>query len=357
MRVRALLATACAVTALAAPSALAQGSFQDTRSRISLQYSIASDGKGILVANPPDGHDTIGWARCPDGGADCTPVASDRQSDRVLHVGDAPAGTVFEATASTAGRTVVERSVPYQGRVRSTEPPALAGAPRVNSFVQPIAGKWEGGWGREASYLQLQVCRTYEARQPWSCLVISDSVSWNACPGAGATIAERYAGWYLRAVDRRNGADTPMRLVGYLAPETIAPDIPGPSVAATAPTRILPATGPPARRCGQSHMRHSARLYPRVNRRLGNGKPAIGELSCLRGCRFTVTVRRRDWSVTFLRRAAIGTFSRDVLLPPQLLARLRGTRPRITVRIDGRKVASRRVAVPPARRGARTIER
>ncbi len=336
------------MAAFCAPSASALGSMQDTPSGISFQYLINPDGSGGLVANPPGGQGTIGWASCVNSGTDCAPIASGSDSDRVLNVGDTPAGTVFEVTATSAGQTATERTVPYRGRVRWTEPPALAGAPRVNSFVQPIPGKWEGGWGLEASYVQLQVCRTYAAQR---CLVISDTNYWNGCPGTGATIAKRYEGWYVRTVDQRNGDAMPLPAIAYMAPEAIRPAMPGPAVASTPPLRILPAAGPAARRCGQSHERDHASLNSRVSRQRGSGKPRVGNVTCFRGCRFTVTVRRRDWSKTFVRRVAIGTFSKDVVLPPKLHARLRGTRPRITVEIDGRRAASRRVWVPaPTRR-------
>jgi hypothetical protein len=189
--------------------------------------------------------------------------------------------------------------------------------------------------------MQLQVCRTFAAKR---CLVISDAGYWDVCPGTGATIAKRYEGWYLRALDRRNGNAMPRLAIAYGAPEMIRPATPGPSVASTPPLRIRPAAGPATRRCGEERLRHDASLDSRVTGR--GGAPKIGTLSCIAGCRFAVTVERRDWRTTFVRRVPVGTFGRKISLPPKLHARLRGARPRIAVEIDGRRAASRRVWVP-----------
>jgi hypothetical protein len=241
-----MLALGCAVVALGAPAAT---SAQAPSLRIG--YGVAGDGGGTLRADLPGLFVAapISWKKCDGGGTDCVPYPSTQSNFDQVIVGDSPPGTVFEASATVDGQAVSARSRPYLGPVRWTDPPGIKGSFRVNGFVRPVLARWAGGWGVERSYPQLQVCRGPRARR---CLTISDAFHWNRCPGVGAVIAKRYAGWYLRAVDRRGGQAVPQTLLLHRMPETVLPVLQGgPTVSLTPGVRIAPSTKPPRRRCGR----------------------------------------------------------------------------------------------------------
>lgn len=317
---------------------------------IEIQHHVEADGGGSLIANPvPYGRGTIFWASCAHGGPVCVSVPRAPDTGRRLETGDPPAGTAFEARVAEGGQVLAARSAQWRGAVRATAPPGIAGSPRANAFVRPLPATWEGGWGSEASYLQLQVCRTAAARR---CVAISDSVYWDRCPGTGATIAPRYAGWYLRAVDRRNVRDMPRLAIAYAAAERVPLTEPAPAAAATAPVRIRPASGPPRRRCGRSRRYGEASLLPRAIRR--GGRSAIGRVTCIGRCRLKVAVGRGAGRrpLRYARPTAT-VVDRPLVLPRRLRRAARGTRRVVVVSIDGRRAAARRVTFPRARRGHR----
>lgn len=99
----------------------------------------------------------IAWSSCPGGGPACSPYPFQPRTVPALNAGDSTPGTVFEAQANVAGQGVTARSRPYLGRVHWTEPPGIDGRIRANGFVWPVPAKWNGGWGNERSYPQLQV--------------------------------------------------------------------------------------------------------------------------------------------------------------------------------------------------------
>src|SRR4051794_22767093 len=79
-----------------------------------VQWGINEDGRGHVTANPvPDGSwGSITWNACTPDDA-CRPAGPEAESDEVLDVGDAPAGTSFTATASDGERSVSGTSAPY----------------------------------------------------------------------------------------------------------------------------------------------------------------------------------------------------------------------------------------------------
>lgn len=233
-----------AVVALAMPGVAAAQA-----PAIEILYGVAPDGGGTLSASPmPPTEGDVTWSSCAGGGPACVPYPSEPRSRPALNAGDSAPGTVFEAQIAVGGQLVTARSLPYQGRVRWTEPPGIAGRLRANGFVRPIPAKWTGGWGNQRSYPQLQVCTGPRARH---CLVLSDANYWDRCPGTGAVIPKHYTGWWLRAVDRRGGPFIPLLAIYYGSPELVplAP-LGGAATALTPPIRIAPAAGPPRRTCG-----------------------------------------------------------------------------------------------------------
>ena len=226
-----------------AAAALAAGPPDSVR----ISYVIASDGRGMLIANPvPDGSwGSMTWQACPPD-APCQTAQPSPEQDRILNVGDAVAGTTFIATASDGSQSLSATSTSYRGPLRAVEQPAVGGSLRVGHVIKPVRGTWRGGWGGEKPVLQLQVCRTKRAS---SCKVIADSlVQLHACAGAGARIPRRYLGWYVRVANLEVGEDTVFADRAYERPESIPPLTASPTTAVATAGRVQPGRGP-HRRC------------------------------------------------------------------------------------------------------------
>jgi hypothetical protein len=329
------LAAGIASLALAAP---APAGAQDELGWVALSYNIDANGRGQLIANPaPYGKGTITWRRCPPTGEVCEPGWGGGPFDRELEVGDAPAGSVFEATATYRGRSVSARSVPYLGPVRAVRPPGLTGHLRVGGLVQPVAAAWTGGWGSERSHLQTQVCRR------GSCNVIADDVYWDRCPGAGAVLQRRYEGWYVRVVDERVGHDLAWADFAVSAPEALKPLEPSPAQAAATFGPIRPAAGPAESTCGTPGRLGSARLLRRA--RSTPAGAVLGSVSCRRSCRVTLVARngkRRARLVLRLR----ADRRRALVLSWARVARLGGRSASVSVWIGARQVGAGKVTLP-----------
>lgn len=286
-----------------------------------VDHYVQGDGTGMLIANP-GGH-PLTWDRCPPDGP-CERLA---HTEPVLDTGEEPRGTVFVATQ--AG--VATRSEPWQGTLRATVPPRLEGEPKVGELVRPLAATWEGGWGREDDWLQLQMCRTPEGAD---CFVLVDERKHRACePGGGRYLPPTAVGRWLRVVDVRVGTEGGWSLEGYGFPEAIKPqEVTGPGVAA--------ATFGPVRR--GTPRPSGCPVTPRVQ--LGSiwlPQPVAGLVLCPGGCRIDVMVRQRGRT---LRQRFRGQY-----VPLQLTAaharRLRPGHARVRVRVDGRLRRERIVTV------------
>jgi hypothetical protein len=338
------LAAGIASLALAAPAAAGA---QTELYGVALSYNIdLNTGRGELIANPvPNGNvGTIAWRRCPAGGDVCEAGWGGGPEDGLLEVGDAPAGSVFEATATYGGRSVSARSLPYLGPVRTIRPPGLTGHLRVGGLVRPLAATWGGGWGNEQSRLQTQVCRIRSG----PCKVIADGVYWDRCPGAGAVLAARYQGWYVRVVDQRVGRDTAWAAYAVGAPEALMPLAPTPAQAAATFGPIRAAAGRAESTCG----RPDPRLQPPAGsarlRRRARSTPAgvaLGSVSCTRACRVTLVARHGQRRVRLVLRLRAHR-RRALVLPWVRLASLGGRTLRVSVSIGGRRVGAARVTLP-----------
>ena len=236
----------------------AAASGQPALTTVGISEGIDSHGGGLLTARGfPYGGESISWRICPGGGSACTPVPGRPNDEHQLDAGDAPAGTVFEATATRGGQSASARSVPYLGRMSATAGPGLVGALHVGALVRPTPATWRGGWGRDAPFLQTQVCRD---RTGSGCVVIADQGRWNRCPGAGAVLDRRHEGGYVRVIDHRTRLQGPYPAVLVLisAPEQISPFTPSPTAAAATFGPITPAIGPPESSCGRSGLPEQA---------------------------------------------------------------------------------------------------
>lgn len=176
MRVRLLALTLLAVLV---PAASAQAEAKIT------QQIYGDDGQPFLVANvlPDSGLATIGWRAC---NPDCGDIVA---TGAVFRPGATPTGTVFEAEATLGGVLTTDRTTPWQGQVTNVTPPTLVGEPRVGREVGTVGGTWSGGWDKDSSQLGLVACRNADGTD---CRTLYSHV-----------IDPAYAGWYLRAVDRR----------------------------------------------------------------------------------------------------------------------------------------------------------
>lgn len=185
----------------------------------SLDHYVRADGTGMLIANPA-GH-PVSWERCAPAASACTPYDDGDGDPQLLVVSDEPVGTAFTATQDS----VTLRSQAWRGRLRATAPPRVEGEVRVGGFVRPLPATWEGGWGREADWLQLQVCRTPAGAE---CTVVLDEIKFGRCrPGGGRLLPARYEGGWLRVTDVRIDQRQPFTLEGYSAPEGVRPHVPG----------------------------------------------------------------------------------------------------------------------------------
>ena len=205
-------------------------------------HYLRDDGTGMLwtlVDHP------VAWERCAPDGSPCTSYDDGDGEPKSLAVRDDPPGTVFAATQDG----VTLRSEPWRGRVRATEPPRVEGEVRVGGLVRPLPATWEGGWGREADWLQLQACRTLDGAD---CVVVLDERSSGPCRSdGGRLLPARYEGRWLQVTDRRISREEPYPLPLYSPHEANRPHVPGPpGIAGAVVGQIAP--GPaPAEDCGQ----------------------------------------------------------------------------------------------------------
>lgn len=292
-----------------------------------LDHYVFGDGTGALIANP-GGH-PVTWQRCPPDGSACIPHDDGDGHPQRLAVRDDSPGTAFTATQD--GVTI--RSEPWRGRLRATAPPRVDGEVRVGGLVRPVAATWEGGWGREADWLQLQACRT---RQGARCVVVLDEIKYGRCrPGGGRLLPARYRGRWLRVTDARIDRAQPFTLEGYFSPEGVHPHAPGPpGVAGAVVGQIAP--GPaPAEDCPRA----TARLRGRI-RRGHDGRFEAATVTCPPRCRLVLTVRQRGRTHRVRRTLSAGTTI--VALPPRLVRRLRSGPLTLSAAVDGRALATRR---------------
>jgi len=208
------------ICAIAALCLIASHAVADSPGGLVFLYDNERDGGSLLAYPVLDGSwGRMTWQACPPSG-DCYEVSPDPAHDRLLHVGSAPAGTIFRATTSDGQQSLTAISDPYQGPLRAVDRPRVSGQVRVGHVVRAIAGQWSGGWGGEQPFLQLQVCRT---RRSTTCEVIASTHYWERCDGVGARLPRRYQGSYLRVADSRLGRQLVFPAFVPRRPQDLAP--------------------------------------------------------------------------------------------------------------------------------------
>lgn len=316
---RLLIAILAAGLALPASAAAANGTWdlsEDGQPRI--DRSVSSPPPDLFV--------------CPPGGA-CARV----DAPVIYEPGETAAGTVFEARGADGS---VDRSPVWQGAVGPESPPAVAGDAVEGAVVQPVAGDWSGGWADDLSALSLHLCRTQDGEE---CRALPLAGATGAVPvsGAGpASLVAGSAGGYLFAADVRVAGDR--RAVP--APLPYRPNmpldlpLPGARTVISLPLGpVAPAGGtPPPALTGRRApaAKPSLKLRKRAYRR--RGRVVLGTVTCPVRCRVQLRVGnvRRDFRMRGTRRLEIVRGKR-----------VRAGRPKVTVRIDGARVASARVRV------------
>ena len=327
MRVRGLaIMTALSVVLLATPLAVARHN-----GPITLNHYVEPDGTGLLISNP-GGH-PVSWQLCLPAGLACQPYDDGDGDPQLLVVRDESPGAVFAATQDW----VTVRSEPWLGRLRASGPPRVVGKVRVGGVVRPLAAPWQGGWGRERDWLQLQACRTPRGD---GCVVILDEIKYGSCrSGGGRRLPARYGGRWLRVTDQRIDRDQPFTLEGYSAPEGVRPHTPGqPGIAAAMVGQITagPETGED---CGVwSSSSATVRLRGRITAN-PESRSVIASVACRRRCRLALTIRQRTNAHTIRRRLAAGRST--ITLPRRLVQRLRPGQLSVAASVNGYGLAAR----------------
>jgi hypothetical protein len=117
---------------------------------VDIQQSYDRAGDPALIANANVSGDKTRprWSVCPPPNANvCEPVSGVAPkagpTSEFLNPGGTAAGTVFQATLTTNGRTYSARTAVWLGEVQATSPPTLSGRPR---FEPPVIDNWFTGW-------------------------------------------------------------------------------------------------------------------------------------------------------------------------------------------------------------------
>jgi hypothetical protein len=317
--------------AVAAVAALGVGAAQAAPT---VQETLRSDGSGLMIANgssnPPT--QTWSWELCAADLTACTPFGT----GQMIETGNAPADSAFTATSNLGA---LAHSRIWHGTVSSVGPPSLSGAVRANELVTPVPGQWQGGWTGDYDLTQLAACATPAGE---GCITLTDTHYPPRCPKGAAVLDPAFTGRYLRVANRRYGAESVFPAIAVPTPYRgeAWPQDAITSVAVVG--RVARATRARRINCGA----------PPVNR-AEIGKEGIALVHCELGCRVGVLARGSDGKARLSRklrptrpyplRRGGGV---ELRLPAKRLAALGPGRVRITVRINGARMARRTVSLP-----------
>jgi hypothetical protein len=282
----------------------------------------------------------MSWEVCSAPLTNCAPFGSGGETTTA----GAPPESVFRVTG---GKGSVGLSPLWHGNVALLTPPSVIGAMRANELVTPVAGEWSGGWEGETGFMQLSVCPHATAVR---CVTLTHSHYLGACPNKSAVLDPAFVGEYLRVADRRQGTG-PHATMRYAVRSPFGLDLweAGPAVSAAIVGRILPATGFRTAACGPPPL-NSASI----------SREGVATIACGLGCRVVLVAKHRRLRARVVRNLSGKRASplrlgerpiplrRPISLrpPPRFLERIGGGSVRLTVRIGGKRVASR--AVRPA---------
>ncbi len=300
-----------------------------------MQALLKENGSGFLFVNTPE--PPMSWEVCSASLTDCAPFGT---GGEITTAGARPE-SVFRVTG---GGGSVGVSPVWHGDAAPLTPPSIKGAERANELMTPVAGEWSGGWEGEADLMQLSVCPRAVAV---NCVTLTHSHYIGGCPHRSAVLDPAFVGEYLRVADRREGAG-PHFTLRYATRSPFGLDLwkPGPTVSAAIVGRIAPATGPRAASCGPPPL-NSASI----------SKDGVATVECGLGCRAVLIATHKRRRVRVVRTLPRGQASPvrlgerpvpllrplSLRLPSRFLAHVHHGLVRLTVRINGKPVASRTV--------------
>jgi hypothetical protein len=296
--------------------------------RLQMQALIEPDGGGRLFVQDPGGE--WKWESCTSQLTECTRVAGGRE----LTVRGEQPGTVFVVR----GGGLKGVSPEWRGAARVITPPRAAGEVRAGGYVDPIPGRWTGGWKGEYSQLQMAACAGPDGG---NCTALTGLHYLRPCPVGNSIVLPSWtAGRYLRVAERRVGGGPPVEPAYAVSGTSEEVWTANRTVAVAVVGEILPPPDPPEGECG-----------PPLEPRAWISKDGVASVECQGGCAVEL-VADRDGRTRRVRRRV--SASGPLLLPPPLelqfsksdLRRLGVGRLHVVVLIDGRKIASR--ALPTA---------
>ena len=324
MRLRRLVPVSLTAVLLAVPSAA------HSQNSTAGLWSLAPDGNPLIGVGLPVDLDEL--RACPPGGA-CETV---NVRDLPVEPGAAASGTVFEADLFG----VTERSRPWQGQLAQTLAPTMAGTLAIGGTITPTAGRWSGGWPDDYSVLRLHVCRTAAGEE---------------CVHGSGTLTASQVGWYVFAVDTRTAATAtvpkpPPEGAPFALPAsatTVAFSAPAGPIASRAQDapRIVPPTGAggnsPTQGGGTTKPKApKVTLRKRVLRK--GARVTVGSITCAVRCKVKLSVA--DGRRTLTRNLSVRGTAQLAIVKGSKLRKT--VRLRVTVTVDGRRLANRRVVRP-----------
>ena len=293
-----------------------------------MQALLKTDGSGYLFVNTTKHPRT--WEVCSPALTDCAPIQSDDPYEG-LNTGATGPGVVFRATS---GDGSVGLSPLWNGRVSPLTPPSLEGPVRANERVTPRPGTWQGGWQDEGDFFQLAACRT---PQGTGCTTLTDSHYPGSCPETSAVLDPAFIGDYLRVADQRRGTGPHYELMyasrsPYAARGGIWEASAVTSVAVVG--RIAAPTGPRTAKCGAPPLDD-----------ISIASSGVAKVQCGLGCH-AVLIAGRAGRHARVTRTLARRQTASLRLSRSSLIRLGAGRARMTLKIDGRRVARRTVVLP-----------
>jgi hypothetical protein len=309
---------------LAANCSMASAATGET---LRMQALLNPDGSGHLFVNTPTHPRT--WEVCSPALSDCAPIQSDDRYEG-LNTGAIGAGVVFRVTS---GDGSVGLSPLWNGMVSPLTPPSVEGSVRANERVTPRPGTWQGGWQGEGDFFQLAACRTPQGTK---CTTLTDSHYPGSCPETSAVLDPAFIGDYLRVADQRRGAGPHYELryasgSPYGARGGIWEVSAVTSVAVVG--RIAAPTGPRTAKCGAPPLDE-----------VSISSNGVARVQCGLGCHAVLIAGQAGHRARVARALARGQTT-SLRLRRSSLIRLGPGRARMTLKINGRRVARRTVVL------------
>lgn len=302
-----------------------------TGETLRMQALLNVDGSGHLFVNTPRHPRT--WDVCSPTLTDCTPIQSDDPYEG-LHTGATGPEVVFRVTS---GDGSVGLSPLWNGKVSPLTPPSVEGPVRANMRVTPRPGTWQGGWQGEGDFFQLAACRTPQGTE---CTTLTDSHYPGSCPETSAVLDPAFIGSYLRVANQRRGAGPHYELLYASGSPYDSRDGVWEASAVTSAVvvgRIAAPTGPHTEKCG----------FPPLNH-VSISSSGVARVQCGLGCHavlITGRAGRRARATRTLARWQTFRNPTSLRLPRASLEHLGTGRARMTLEIDGRRVARRTVVL------------